>query len=288
MKFPISSEHCLVLAALAELDSAQSVASYLNKDPSVISRTLNKIKATTELLDKINGKWKITPTGMEIVHWTKATLTEQKRILKQPISISIASTREFSARVISPQLDQILNLHKNISINLIATQESVDNIYDGVEPAILSGKADIGFDCGRPVDPQIKFIRLIPEPFVITCSPKFKKAHKISSVETLIKLPHLRYDRLRPENLLKLNKTIRLPVAQFNDLASQREATIAGLGWSILPQYLIQREITSKKLVVLNLMKMPQEFFGIWYLRNRTDLKPFVSLLAQWLQNQKL
>jgi nicotinamidase-related amidase len=75
-KFPLSSEQLELLLAFEANDSLSALAGQLYRDPSVISRQLQKLAEALPVLSKERGRWKITPLGLRINQLTRKFLEE--------------------------------------------------------------------------------------------------------------------------------------------------------------------------------------------------------------------
>ncbi|MCB0418832.1 MAG: LysR family transcriptional regulator [Bdellovibrionaceae bacterium] len=256
------------------------LADLVGRDISVISRQLQKISQQAPVLEKRQGKWQLSPIGAQINHWARDAAEAQKRILSQSGVLRIASTREFSARVLSPQLPEFLKGENNIVVSLLTSER-------GVEHLLLKGKADIGFDCGRPQDPSIRFKTAKSECFAIVAAPSFLKKYNVKAAKQVFSLPHLQYKRATAPQLLHLPFEVPLVFASFDDIASIRAACEAGVGWAVLPLYAIQAELDAGLLQRVPGWKIEREQFGVWWLRGNKSLEPWVNRALSWLRSQQ-
>ncbi|MBY0471231.1 substrate-binding domain-containing protein [bacterium] len=281
--FPVSSEDCRLLLLLETEGSVRQVSQILRRDVSVITRQLNRLAEKTPFVEKLNGKWQISLSGKRLNGWTRDAILCQKNILAARTHLRVATTREFAARILAPRLGEFLN-RKTESISIISSE-------DGVEQLLLNGSVDIGLDCGRPVDPSIRFQRVVPEPFSIVAAPKLLGGAKNISMSGLLELPHLQYTRLSTARALKLLTEVPYIPMRFNDLAAVRAAACAGLGWAVVPTYSVQEELNSGLLreVPLNQkVTIGTEQFGIWWHRDRRGLDSWIERITNWLQRVRL
>lgn len=281
-RFPISSDDCYLLLALDSLGSVKAVSNVLKRDVSVVSRQISKLASNTGLIEKIGGKWQVSTIGKELNHWTRDAIIHQSKILKYSMSLKIGTTREFAARVLAPHLSEFVENHPNVKIQLISLE-------NGIEDKLIHGTVDLGIDCGRPQNPAIRFKRIAKESFTLVCSPRFQSRWKIQSLEDLLQAPHLQYLRLHTADVLMLSKSFPMKtVAQFNDIGAIRSSCIAHLGWALLPYYTVAEEIEKKLLVELlpNQIPLEQDFFSIWWMRERPSVNPWIQHILGWLQRQ--
>lgn len=260
--------------------SMAKLADLVGRDISVISRQLQKIAQSAPVLEKRQGKWWLSPLGAQINHWARDAAESQKRILSQQGILRIASTREFSARVLSPQLSDFLSGNDGTVVSLLTSER-------GVEHLLLKGKADIGFDCGRPQDPSVRFKTAKSEAFAVVAAPRFLKLHGVKTAKQLLPLPHLQYKRATAPQLLQLSFEVPFVLASFDDIASIRAACEAGVGWAVLPVYAVQAELDKRRLQRVPGWKIEPEQFGVWWLRGNKSLDPWVQKALGWLRGQQ-
>ncbi len=281
VSFGLTSEQCELLLSFEMAGSLAQLGALVRRDVSVVSRALQKIAQTVPVLEKNQGKWRLSPLGRDINNWTRDAAAAQKRILNSRTILKIASTREFAARVLAAKLPELLADNPNTSLSIITAE-------DGIEKLLLAGDADLGFDCGRPEDSSVRFRTVQPESFAVVASPKFLARHKVRSHKDLLALPHLQYKRSSTPRMLQLCYEVPHVVATFNDIAVIREACSAGLGWAVLPVYAIGVELNARRLTKVSGWKIQDEKFGVWWLRGRPSIEPWVARSVDWLARQKL
>jgi DNA-binding transcriptional LysR family regulator len=289
MDFPISSQDCQLLLLLEMTGSLRDAARELRRDISVVSRQIARLSEIAPVVEKIDGKWQVSALGKQFTSWTRDSILHQTRLLQGQTVFKIATTREFASRILAPQLHEIVSPEDRILVEILSSQQ-------GVEELILKGEADFGLDCGRPRDPSVKFQRIAPENFVIVAAPKFLagdfgRGKKSPEFAELLGMPHLQYSRMSSTRVLRLERDVLNPYAMFNDIAAQRSACVSGLGWAVLPAYTVREELESGKLVELRGKSYPRiepESFGVWWLRDRRNVKDFGERLLRWLKKQSL
>lgn len=279
--FHLSSEQCRLLLTLEEAGTLEETARRMGRDLSVISRNVSKLAERAPVVEKRNGKWHVSEIGKKLNSWSRDAILEQSRILSERASIRVATTREFAARILSPALASLFPDPK-LLVTVLASES-------GVERLLLEGEADLGFDCGRPSDPAVKFERVIPEPFVIVAAPRFIPK-SVRTIRELTQLPSLEHTRLPLVRAMNLAHPLPAVRAVFNDVASIREACCAGLGWTLLPRYSVEREMAENKLKEFKLegLNLYSESFGVWWLRDRKAILPWVECASKWLKEQRL
>lgn len=289
MSFPLNSEQCEMLLQLKNQGSVQKLAEFLKRDVSAVNRQLQKIASISDLLEKQQGRWRVSKHGDQMVEWAREAILSQRQILNERSEICIVTTREFAARVLAPQLPKIREENEQIHFVILTSE-------DGVESLLLNGRADLGLDCGRPQDPLIRYRPVQPEPFSVVATPDFISQHKISKkngrVEMrkyLLELPYLQYLRPHQGRSLDTDDAPNDIVGSFNDLATIRSACCAGLGWAIVPSYTVRDEIRSGNLNVINCgLEPPAEKFGVWWVREHRAMQSWATRMTDWLSKQDL
>jgi DNA-binding transcriptional LysR family regulator len=279
-KFKISSGDCELLEGLERAGSIRELASHLRRDESVISRQVKALAEIFPVLEKRDKRWVLTAAGKRLTQWTRDTAESQSMILASQTTLTVATTREFSAKILIPNIKSLIK--KRDVIFSVLTSD------DGIENELLSGRADVGIDCGRPEDPNIKFKIVLPEPYVVTACPDFLGRHDIRVKENLLNTPHLRFKRDPAVGLLELKVELPNIAGSFNDLGSVRAACLAGLGWATLPRYTVQNEIAVGALKAIPGWTIQPRSFGVWWRRGQPSLEVWANETISWLGKQKV
>ncbi len=276
-KFIIQTDEAEILLHLEEGITLREIGELTAKDVSVISRRLKSLSEKTSFLVKGDKKWILTPAGKKFNEWTRRAVLEQESLVHQEQRITVAMTREFSNLVFCPSISLWRKTFTHF--NVITTDE-------GIEPLLLKGVADIGFDCGTPYSPQVAFKRGPKEEFILTYSPNLG----IKKFDDLKKFPFYFFERLDLSDLRNLlDIEFLLPQLTFNDLASLRSALIHGEGWSIVPKYTVANELKSGKLKALNKpLSLSSNSFGLWWNRETPPAEKIKIFAHEWLLKQKL
>jgi DNA-binding transcriptional LysR family regulator len=281
-KFLLSAEESELLLAFEKMGNIEATARALRKDASGVSRQLSAIAKKCSALEKRNGRWMITEIGRAFNSLARNVIQAQHGLMESRPSLVIGTNREFGSRVIGPDF---LSLQKALP----NTQLSIFTFENGTEEALLKGKVDIGFDCGRPFDPAIAYKLLVPEPIVIVSTRAFlRKYRKEISEKRLYRVPHLLCDRLSPDKIFSERENKIHIKATFNDIATARAACLAGAGWSLLPRYSVEKELQEGTLEIIEARKSGEAHYGLWWPRMRQFPPDIFSALFCWLKKQKI
>lgn len=121
LKFALSSEQLELLLAFENASGLGHLAELMARDPSVVSRNLQRIAEDHSVLKKVKGRWELTPLGAQVNQRTRAYLEDQIKLL---------SDIEPKRKVDSPSIpeDAILIVINAQSGLLDATNEGRNNL----------------------------------------------------------------------------------------------------------------------------------------------------------------
>jgi nicotinamidase-related amidase len=80
-RFPTSTELLELLLAFEKKDSLEGLASIIGKDPSVVSRNLQRLSDEIPVLQKANRKWEITDLGRKVNFLSRQYLSELEKAI---------------------------------------------------------------------------------------------------------------------------------------------------------------------------------------------------------------
>jgi nicotinamidase-related amidase len=84
----MSSDQLDLLLAFEDRKSLLTLAEAMGRDPSVVSRGLQRIAEEFPVIVKVKGKWELTPLGKRINESTRTFLNEQKTLLSSVVTKS--------------------------------------------------------------------------------------------------------------------------------------------------------------------------------------------------------
>jgi hypothetical protein len=91
LRFSLTSEQLELLLAFESSNGLNDLAETMARDPSVVSRNLQKIAEIAEVLKKVKGRWELTPLGAQTNELTRHYL--QKHIELLATDLNTLSTR---------------------------------------------------------------------------------------------------------------------------------------------------------------------------------------------------
>lgn len=279
MKFTLSSEESEILCLLEKTGNLREIAEIHGRDVSVISRRLQGLHGRYHLIEKENGRWRLTPKGLRFNAWVRSMMNEQERQLRFDHELVIASTREFAARILVPKLDEFRQ--KFSKIRILGTDQ-------GIESLLLERKATIGFDCGAPYSPEIGFKPLCDETFSVVASPQWIRKHLSAKRKGLPKQHYIHYERNDFDTIRELVDQDGEITLTFSELNSLREALLCHSGWSYLPTYAISKELNEGLLKVIPGPEVEGTRFGVWWNQHSRPEPEVLAFCKAWLMQQKL
>ncbi len=278
MKFELSSTECEIVYQFERNQSLEELAIKLGRDISVVSRNIKAIAEKSDVFEKRNGRWILTEKGFALNKWTEESIYSQRLVLNQQKSVRIASTREFASRILMPTIDKLTNDTE--------TTVSIMSSDNGIETLLLSGQADFGFDCGRPTDPLIAYKTVARESFALVASKDYVKKNKIKHKEDLNDADYLHFTR-SALFILGNDDGSKRSFGTFSDISTLREACKLGHGWAILPYYTVVNELKEGSLKLIPGHKSNPMLFGVWWVRDRKSISPWVEKAQLWLADQE-
>lgn len=83
LKFALSSEHLELLLAFETATGLNHLAELMARDPSVVSRNLQRIAESYPVLKKVKGRWELTPLGTQVNERTRVYLEDQTKLFSE-------------------------------------------------------------------------------------------------------------------------------------------------------------------------------------------------------------
>lgn len=81
LKFSLTSDQLELLLAFETSQGLNHLAELMAKDPSVVSRNLQRIAEDQPVLVKVKGRWELSPLGLQVNEQTRAYLTKHSELL---------------------------------------------------------------------------------------------------------------------------------------------------------------------------------------------------------------
>lgn len=120
LKFALSSDQLELLLAFENSQGLGHLAELMARDPSVVSRNLQRIAEDYPVLKKVKGRWEITPLGIQINQKTRIFLEDQGKLFS-------AITKNKEPKLSNWSKDSILVIINAQNGLFDATQEGRNN-----------------------------------------------------------------------------------------------------------------------------------------------------------------
>jgi DNA-binding transcriptional LysR family regulator len=122
-------------------------------------------------------------------------------------------------------------------------------IYD----RLLSGAVDLAITASRPVSAEIGWAQVGAEALVPVAAPDWVSQHGTTLAQAVAAAP-LAYDADLP--LIRMVLAVEglatpAPAVMIDDLSILRDMAEAGMGWTVLPDYLVDGAVRARRLVRL-------------------------------------
>jgi DNA-binding transcriptional LysR family regulator len=276
--YSLHSEDCELLLDFEVATTLAELGRMRRKDTSVLSRQLQRIAGTAPVLEKIQGRWRLTAVGRQLNRWTAEAIAEQKALLRSQPLIRLGASRTFATKALAPRLKPLRDAHPGTRLSLISLET-------GAESALLAGEVDIAFSCGKPHNPGVAFQRCAPERYVAAASPRFHRKYRLRDPKRLPKAPHLLLSSTAfPFPFPEIEDSLGEIHATYNDLLCTIEAALADQGWGVFPWYAVTGAIRSGQLQEIPYLQLKDEIYGVWWLRERRSLKPWADSCLSFLK----
>jgi len=278
------------LEALDRLGSASAVADDLSLTQSAVSRQLQALERQlgVELILRDKKRLSLTPEAQDYAAELRQALNQiaqaTLRLQAAPLvgTLSLAILPAFGMRWLMPRLPAFSRLHPEVTINMATRLVQFNFAGEQFDAAIHYGHADW---------PGTQSLLLKHEQVLPVCSPALLGEQQVNAPADILKLPLL-HIQTRPQawkQWLVSQGALQQPMqagTMYDQFATIIQAALHGLGVALLPDYLIEQDLASGRLLALH--AAPVETSGAYYLvwpetksRDATLFK-----FRQWLATQ--
>jgi LysR family glycine cleavage system transcriptional activator len=271
----------------ARTQSITAAAQELSLTQSAVSRQIRALEEQlgTELFHREKQSIRLTHGGQAYAREIREALQKisqaslNLRANPGGGTLSLAILPTFGTRWLAPRLPDFLSVHPGITINLVTRLTQFDFSTEAVDAAIHFGAPDWpGADCAY----------LRGEHVVPACAPELAARFGFAQLSDLRAAPLLHLTS-RPdawEKFFDRNGVApqSLHGMLFDQFATAAQAAMVGLGVALLPEFLIEDEIASGRLVVpLNARMRSDEAYYLCWPREHGQHRPLVAF-RDWLR----
>jgi DNA-binding transcriptional LysR family regulator len=245
---------------VVQRNSFAEVARMRNIDPSSVSRSIRKLetKLGFRLFQRTTRKLSPTEAGKSYFRQVEGLVGTILQAGEQALDLSnepigdlrVTACTSFGEKMLVPLLPVMRKKHPKLIIDLVLADNQVDIVEQQIDVAIRFGK--------KPTDDFISK-ELAPRKFVVCASPAFIKSNNITDTPfCLSELECLRFSMPGYRDAWKFRQAHKeeLVVQVKGHLLishgmTMTASTVAGLGVSLLPDWLCREELANGSLVDL-------------------------------------
>lgn len=279
----------LAFEGVARTGSITAVADELALTQSAVSRQIQALEdqlgATLFLREK--KRLKLTSAGREyaseireaLSKIAQASLTLKANPGAGTLNLAILPT--FGTRWLAPRLGRFATLHPEVSVHLTTRLQPFDFAGEKLDAAIHFGDKNW---------PGADHMKLMTETVVPVCSREFRQERAVKVASDLVRLPllHLHSRPHAWEHWFEVNgiPASDLTGMVFDQFGAMVQAVIHGVGLALLPEFLIEAEISDGRLV--HAVNVPIKSIGAYYLvwpRATSQHLPTLKF-RKWLEDE--
>lgn len=275
--------------AAARSGSITQAAHELSLTQSAVSRQIKALEEQLgiELFVRQKQKIRLTLGGQNYAREIRDALTKisnaSLKLRANPTgnTLTIGVPPTFGARWLTPKLGDFYRQHPEISLNILSRMQRVDFQEDVIDAAIYFGLPDYP-------DSHMELFRR--EVMIPVCSPAFAESYRLSDPCDVRCAPLLHLTS-RPdawERWMRVHRVDDTSVRGmlFDQFSTLIEASAAGLGIALIPEFLVREEFSNKRLIrALPLALVPHEAYYLCWPRQRGN-QPGLEIFAAWLAEQ--
>ncbi|MBO9446788.1 LysR substrate-binding domain-containing protein [Ruegeria sp. R14_0] len=278
------------LEALDRLGSASAVADELALTQSAVSRQLQALEAQlgVDLIRRDRKRLLLTPVAQDYVAEVRQGLNQiAQASLKLHVApaggtLNLAILPTFGMRWLVPRLPEFARLHPDITINMSTRLRPFSFTNEPFDAALHFGEPDW---------PGTDRLLLRAESVLPVCAPSLLPNGTPESPGDLLKLPLLHiqtrprawqdwFDHMGTPHPEALQGTI------YDQYTTINQAAVHGLGVALLPNYLIEQDLATGKLIAAfpDAVEMMGAYYLVWPKTKSDD--PSLRSFRHWLATQ--
>jgi len=278
------------LEALDRLGSATAAAAELSLTQSAVSRQLKTLEESIghPILTREGRSVRLTPEAADYAARVRGALeqiaqaTMRLSVNAAGGTLSLAILPTFGMRWLVPRLPDFAHRHPEVTINL-STRLGKFNF--------ASEPFDAALHFGTPDWPGTDALRLRHEAMVAVAAPDFlARQHPVRGARDLLRLPLLHIGT-RPDawsDWFASHGVTGAPIGGtiHDQFATIMQMALHGMGVALLPDYLVDQEIATGRLVPFcgGPVTMQGAYYLVWPERKARD--PALAAFRDWLAGQ--
>ncbi|MCK5395279.1 MAG: LysR family transcriptional regulator [Gammaproteobacteria bacterium] len=249
-----------VFRRVVEAKSFSAVARETNMSQSTVSKHIASLeeRLDTKLLNRSTRSLKLTEAGKEYYHhcirilndFQEAEASVGKGKIDPTGTLRISTSAAFGRTYILPHLGEFLSSYPDINIDLIFADDYTDLVKEGIDLAIRIGPLEDSSLIAKKIGSSPRIVIASPEYLVNNGRPK-KPADLIKHnclFYSLQKSPDLWYFNSTQEGDESIRVNGRFKASSPDAVC---DATLEGLGVSILAEWYVRKYIKEGKLKII-------------------------------------
>ena len=278
------------LEALDRLGSASAAAAELSLTQGAVSRQLQALERQLglELVVRVGKKLTLSTEAaayadeirQALDRIAQATLTVQASPLAGSLNLAILPA--FGMRWLMPRLPEFSRRHPDVTINMSTRLTQFNFALEGFDAALHFGNADW---------PGTDSLLLKQEQLLPVCAPELRQRYQLVAPADVLDMPLLHIqsrpnawrDWFARQDVLPEGA---LPGTMYDQFATINQAALHGLGVALMPDYLVEQDLATGRLVALH--AQPEDIGGAYYLvwpRSKAR-NPALLQFRGWLAGQ--
>ena len=286
-KFLPSISSLRALEALDRLGSASAAADELALTQGAVSRQLQTLERQLgmELVQRDQKRLALTTEAQDYAAEIRQALNQivqsTLRLQAAPLAgtLNLAILPAFGMRWLMPRLPEFARLHPDVTINMATRLEPFNFATEPFDAAIHFGNASW---------PGTQSLLLKHEQLLPVCAPQILDGRRINAPKDILKLPllHIQTRTTAWKDWFKLQgieADADLSGTIYDQFATITQAALHGLGVALMPDYLVEQDLATGRLVALH--PEPVETAGAYYLvwPERKSDAPSLMKFRGWL-----
>ncbi|KIC11390.1 LysR family transcriptional regulator [Leisingera sp. ANG-M1] len=275
------------LEALDRLGSASAAAEELALTQGAVSRQLQTLEKQLgmELVQRDQKRLALTSEAQDYAAEIRQALNQivqsTLRLQAAPLAgtLNLAILPAFGMRWLMPRLPEFARLHPDVTINMSTRLEPFNFTTEPFDAAIHFGNANW---------PGTQSLLLKHEQLLPVCAPVLLDGRRIREPKDILKLPllHIQTRTTAWRDWFELHGITAkddLSGTIYDQFATITQAALHGLGVALMPDYLVEQDLATGRLVALH--GEPAETEGAYYLvwPERKSSAPSLVKFREWL-----
>ncbi|MGN8023635.1 LysR family transcriptional regulator [Phyllobacterium sp. 22229] len=272
--------------------SFTQAAKELNLTQSAVSRQMSELESQIGVLlfERVRQRVVLSDAGQKflpevrrLLGLTEETMLRAMAASQSASSLSIATLPTFGSRWLMPRLPDFLRLYPDMALSVASRSQPFD---------FEEEPFDLAIHYGQPVWAHATCTYLCSEMIVPVGSPELLAANPVATPAELAGSAPLLHLSTRPKAWADWFESVQAEVVspykghRFEHFSMVIEAALAGLGFALVPRYLIEHELLSGRLRVLFDQPLTTENSYYLVVPDHNKENPMAQSFFAWIADQ--